>query len=123
MKIHLVDIPELPFVAALFSARGTLLAHTPEWKEGQDAAVSYPIRNQKLLVSPNERDRLPQGAKVAILLLLEALREAASKEDVALRTRLTMLSSSLDVVLGKVANDLGTIQDLVEALSSGSESR
>src|ERR1017187_135126 len=78
VNLSLADIAELPLVAALVDASGTVIARTPEWDGPGPGAVSYPVRSVRLVVRT-------QPASAHCDALLSRLLDAVDAAAVALR--------------------------------------
>ena len=123
MNIHTADIAHLPLVAALVSPSGKILASTPEWKGEADEAISYPIRDMRLIVNPMDPSAADPSAKVAMDTMITQLEDTANQSDPATKSRLRMLAVSLRAVMGRDCTTNGVITDLVNAVNAGIDAR
>ncbi len=124
MNLRIADIVHLPLIAALFSSKETVLASTPEWRGTADEAISYPIRDQRLVVNPMTPSAADPSARIAMDALINELEEGASAEsDRGNQSRLRMLAVSLRAVVGRSCITGGTVSRLVESVLAGTDAR
>jgi hypothetical protein len=57
VNLGIAEIAELPLNAALVDFTGEVVARTPEWDGAGPGAVSYPVRNMRLVVRTHPRRR------------------------------------------------------------------
>lgn len=101
MNLTLADLRALPLAAALVSARGEVVEHTPEWRGDGPGSASYPVRRNRLVVTVE-----PAAPDCAHLLdrLLGELDAAAAAATPARRLQVRMLAAALRVVAGRAVS-------------------
>lgn len=96
MNLTLADIAALPLPIALRDPDGAVLAHSPEWTDG-DAATSYALGDGRLVVA----DERPDADVAAVVgRLLDELQAAASATSGTTARRLRLLGTALSLVDG-----------------------
>ena len=119
MNLTLADIADLPLAAALLSG-DDVVAHTPEWEQGGPGAVTYRVRNTRLVVATGDTD--PVCAQVVGRLLAEIDTMSRSLPH-RQRLRVSMLAASLAVVAGRDILAEGCAADVVEYACAGIAAR
>jgi len=119
VNLTIGEVAELPLPAALLDGE-QVVAHTPEWDRAGPGAVTYRVRQTRLVVSTD--DIHPMCAPVLDALLDEIDGTAATlARRQALRVR--MLAASLRIVAGRELNAAGTSADVLEHACAGIASR
>ena len=124
MNIHISEIPYLPLIAALIGKSGKVLNHTPEWSGAAQEALSYPLRDQRLVVNPMRPASTNFAAALALKELLVALEAGDPQQNNPdVNARMKMLAISLRAVVGRDCSTGGTINDLLVCLRAGTLAR
>jgi hypothetical protein len=120
VNLTIADLGELPMAAAVFDNEDTVIASTPEWSGFSAAAVSYPVRNTRLVVAAGE-----PAPECEILLgrLLDAMTAASHAVGDQQRLRVAMLAASLRLVAGRHLDTSGTSDDVISLARAGIAAR
>jgi hypothetical protein len=120
VNLSIAEIAELPLAAALIDAGGEVVARTPEWDGLGPGAVSYPVRNMRLVV----RTR-PASARCDTVLdrLLDAIDGAVGGLESTQAKRVRMLGSSLRLLAGREPGGWGTTDDVLDLARAGITAR
>src|ERR1700693_4628909 len=112
----MAEIAELPLAARLVGAGGEVVARTPEWDGPGPGAVSYPVRNMRLVV--RTRPASPQCDEV-LNRLLDAIDGAVGGLESPQAKRVRMLGSSLRLVAGREPGGWGTTDEVLDIAHAG----
>ena len=99
MNLTAADISALPLPIALLDRDGAVVAHSPEWTDG-DAATTYALGDGRLVVADERPD-----ADVSIVVgrLLDELQAAACATSGTISRRLRLLGTALALVAGALS--------------------
>ncbi len=119
MNLTIGEVAELPLCAAMFDG-DDMLTHTPEWRDAVAGAVTYRVRQARLVVSAEEVDA---SCAEVVGALLEEIDRTARALPHRQALRVAMLAASLRVVAGREAGSAGTSRDVLEHACAGIASR
>jgi hypothetical protein len=119
VNVTIGEVPELPLAAALLD-RDDVVAHTPEWAGAAPGAVTYRVRQTRLVVSTETAH--PMCAPV-LDALLDEIDHTASGLPRRQALRVRMLAASLRIVAGRELGPAGTSADVLEHACAGIASR
>lgn len=120
MNLTIGEVAELPLPAVLLDG-GDVLAHTPEWQHSAPGAVTYRVRQARLVVSTDVAPN-PVCAHVVDALLDEIDRTACVLPH-RQAMRVAMLAASLRMVAGRQVDSAGSSADVLEHACAGIASR
>ena len=120
MNLSIAEIAELPLAAALIDTGGEVVARTPEWDGLGPGAVSYPVRNMRLVV--RTRPASPQCDEV-LDRLLDAIDGAVGGLESTQAKRVRMLGSSLRLLAGREPGGWGTTDEVLDLARAGITAR
>jgi hypothetical protein len=120
VNLSIAEIAELPLAAALIDAGGEVVARTPEWDGLGPGAVSYPVRNMRLVV--RTRPASPQ-CDTLLDRLLDAIDGAVGGLESTQAKRVRMLGSSLRLLAGREPGGWGTTDEVLELARAGITAR
>jgi len=120
VNLGIAEIAELPVAAALVDLTGEVVARTPEWDGAGPGAVSYPVRNMRLVV--RTRPTSPHCDEV-LQRLLDAIDGSIGDLDSIQAKRVRILAGSLRVVAGREPGGWGTTDEVVELAQAGITAR
>ncbi len=119
MNVTIGEVGELPLAAALLDG-DEVVARTPEWRGAAPGAVTYRVRQSRLVVSTESTH--PMCAPVLDSLLDEIDRTATGLPR-RQALRVGMLAASLRIVAGRGLSTAGTSADVLEHACAGIASR
>jgi len=120
VNLSIAEVAELPLAAALIDSSGGVVARTPQWDGPGPGAVSYPVRNMRLVV--RTRPASPQCDEV-LDRLLAAIDGAVGGLEATQAKRVRMLGGSLRLVAGREPGGWGTTDEVVELARAGITAR
>lgn len=120
MNLSITELAELPLPAALFDSEDDVIAHTPEWTGPTPGAISYPVRNTRLVIATG--DAHPE-CEAVLNRLLEAMEATAHAVTGAQSLRVAMLAASLRIVAGRRVDSVGTSHDVIDYAKAGITAR
>jgi hypothetical protein len=120
VNLSIAEIAELPLAAALVDSGGEVVARTPEWDGRGPGAVSYPVRNMRLVV--RTRPASPHCDEV-LSRLLDAIDGAAAGLESTQAKRVRMLGGSLRLVAGREPGGWGTTDEVLDLAQAGITAR
>jgi hypothetical protein len=120
VNLGIAEIAELPVVAALVDATGEVVARTPEWDGAGPGAVSYPVRNMRLVV--RTRSASPHCDEM-LTRLLDSIDGAVDGLESTQAKRVRILAGSLRLVAGREPGGWGTTDEVVDLARAGMTAR
>jgi hypothetical protein len=120
VNLSIAEIAELPLAAALVDSGGEVVARTPEWDGLGPGAVSYPVRNMRLVV--RTRPASPHCDEV-LSRLLDAIDGAVENLESTQAKRVRMLGGSLRLVAGREPGGWGTTDEVLDLAQAGITAR
>jgi hypothetical protein len=120
VNLGIAEIAELPLAAALVDLTGEVVTRTPEWDGAGPGAVSYPVRNMRLVV--RTRPASPHCDEVLQRLLGAIDGSIGSLEPIQAK-RVRMLAGSLRLVAGCEPGGWGTTDEVVDLAQAGITAR
>jgi len=120
MNLSITDLAEIPLPAALFDGEEDIIARTPEWNGATPGAISYPVRNTRLVITTGNAH--PQ-CEAVLSRLLDAMESTAHVVTGAQTLRVAMLAASLRIVAGRRIESIGTSHDVIDYAKAGISAR
>jgi hypothetical protein len=120
VNLSIAEIAELPLAAALVDSTGEVVARTPEWDGPGPGAVSYPVRNLRLVVRTQPAS--PHCDEV-LNRLLDAIDGEVGGLEATQAKRVRMLAGSLRLVAGREPGGWGTTDEVIDLARAGISAR
>jgi hypothetical protein len=120
VNLGIAGVAELPVAAALVDFNGEVVARTPEWDGAGPGAVSYPVRNMRLVV--RTRPASPHCDEV-LQRLLDAIDGSIADLDPTQAKRVRILAGSLRLVAGREPGVWGTTDEVIDLAHAGITAR
>jgi hypothetical protein len=120
VNLGIAEIAELPVVAALVDSTGEVVVRTPEWDGAGPGAVSYPVRNMRLVVRTRPASR---HCDEVLTRLLDSIDGAVDGLDATQAKRVRILAGSLRLVAGREPGGWGTTDEVVDLACAGITAR
>ncbi len=116
MNLSIAEIAQLPVAAALLDSTGDVVARTPEWDGAGPGAVSYPVRNMRLVV--RTRPASPHCDEV-LSRLLDTIDGAVRALEPTQAKRVRILAGSLRLLGGREPGGWGTTDEVLDLARAG----
>ena len=119
MNLTVAEVQELPLAAALLDRDG-VLARSPEWHDSAPGAVTYRVRQARLVVSTEPTHAMCTPVLDALLHEIDGAAACLPRRQAL---RVGMLAASLRIVAGREVATAGPSADVLEHACAGIASR
>jgi hypothetical protein len=120
MNLTIHELGELPVPAAAFDPEDDVIAKTPEWIGLNPGAVTYRVRQNRLVIATGEAN---PACETVLNRLLDAIDETERVVQGSQSMQVRMLATSLRLLAGRQIVTQGTSHDVIDYARAGIAAR